>query len=120
MKIPLDNRTVLLGDSINNILNRVQIAGRKGIDIRLYTVNKKEATGQVDIQTVATFLASMQNPNIQDRKSKQDIDRLISNALEDILISDRVRSSSDFYKTNARDSDRSNSLVVDFNGQKED
>lgn len=117
MKIPLDNKTILVNDSIDSVLRCVNRVGRRGIDMRLYTVGGD--SDREDVQTVVTFLNSMKNPNPIYRRSRKDVDKLIGDALDRVLISDRVRSCSSFYTTNNKDSDRSNSLVVDFDGQRE-
>ena len=114
MNIRLDNKTVLVNGSVSNILNRVNRTGRKGVDMRLFTVNSSEATSNVDRQTVVTFLSSMKNPNKIDQKSKEDVDALIGEALDRVLISDRVRSASDYFTTNyKKDMTLSNTLVVE-------
>lgn len=98
--VPLDSRTVLLGSSIQDILKKTEKV-RKGIDFRLYTVAGSGARDTADYQTVLTTLSSMNNPNpIYQKDKKNDVDKLLAEALDKVLISDRVRSCSDFYKTN--------------------
>jgi hypothetical protein len=103
--IPLDTRTVLLKSSIQDILKRTLGAGktrtRKGIDFRLYTCG--DGATSKEKQTVATFLTSMANPNPDDRADRNTVDKLLAESLDKILLSDRVRSCSDFYKTNNKD-----------------
>lgn len=47
-----------------------------------------------------TALSSMSNPNPEYQKDKGSVDELLSEALDRVLISDRVRSCNDFYKVN--------------------
>lgn len=70
----------------------------KGVDVRLYTPDGFKPSDK-DAQTVMTLCSNMINPNKKDRKGKEDIDRLIGEALDKILISDRVRSAKDFNGT---------------------
>lgn len=116
-KISLDSRTVLLGSSIQDILRRTNNK-RKGIDFRLYTVaaSGKESPNQSqDIQTVLTMLSSMHNPNPSYQQDKDSQERLLAESLDKILISDRVRSCKDFYRTNnKKDMDSSNSMRVSY------
>lgn len=116
-KISLDSRTVLLGSSIQDILRRTNNK-RKGIDFRLYTVaaSGKESPNQSqDIQTVLTMLSSMHNPDPSYQQDKDSQDRLLAESLDKILISDRVRSCKDFYRTNnKKDMDSSNSMRVSY------
>ena len=106
--IPLDSRTVLLGSSIQDILKRTA-KHRRGIDFRLYTTNPNDK----DKQTVMTFLSSLSNPSESYRVDKQTVENLISEQLDKILLSDRVRSCNDFYRTNnKKDMDSSNSMRI--------
>lgn len=108
-KIPLDSRTVLLGSSIQDILKKTQKT-RKGIDFRLHTVS---GANEKDKQTVMTALSSMQNPNPGYQREKSDVDNLLSEALDKVLLSDRVRSCNDFYKVNnKKNMDSSNSMRI--------
>lgn len=78
--------------------------------MRLYQIPgaKKE-----DVQTVVTFLSSMDNPDNECKKECMHVDELLSEALDKVLISDRVRSCNDFYRTNnKRDVNSSNSMQV--------
>lgn len=70
----------------------------RGIDSRLYTVDGSKHCDK-DAQTVLSFCANMINPSKKDKKGEEDIDRLIGSALDKILISDNVRSQSDFNGT---------------------
>ncbi len=109
--IPLDSRTVLLGSSIQDIIKRTQKT-RRGIDMRLYTVAGKKQSKE-DMQTVLTLLSSLDNPNPVYQREKTDIHKLIGEELDKILLSDRVRSCKDFYKTNnKKNMDSSNSMTV--------
>lgn len=107
-EIWLDSRTILLKSSIQDILNKTQKIDRKGIDFRLYTTNPNDK----DKQTVMTFLSSMDNPNPVYQRDKDSVDVLLSEALDKVLVSDRVRSCTDFYKTNNK-KDSSNRMQVD-------
>lgn len=112
--VKLDNKTVLVNDSIRSVLDRLAKVGRKGVDIRLFTVSGENECMNECMQTVVTFLSSRYNPAPCDRRSKVEVENLISDALDKVLISDRVRSASDFYKTNfKKDMDSSNTLVVE-------
>lgn len=95
-RIPLDSRTVLLGSSIQDILKRTQKT-RKGIDFRLFQI---PGAKQEDIQTVMTLLTSKYNPSPHEQKSDEDTNRLLSESLDKILLSDRVRSCNDYFKVN--------------------
>ena len=111
-KIPLDSRTIILGSSIQDILKKTNNKNRKGIDFRLHTVSSSGATDK-DKQTVMTALSSMHNPTPMYQRDKGDIDVLLSEALDKVLISDRVRSCKDFYKVNnKKNMDSSNSMIV--------
>jgi hypothetical protein len=101
-RIPLDSRTVLLGSSIQDILKRTQKVGRKGIDFRLYTVSGGQTPE--DMQTVMTTLSSMSNPDDNCKRDKQTTDTLLSEALDKVLISDRVKACKDYYKVNNKGS----------------
>jgi len=107
----LDSRTVLLKSSIQDILKKSTPNNRKGVDIRLYTVGDSGGTER-EQQTVATFLTSMANPNPDDRADRNTVDKLLAESLDKILLSDRVRSCKDFYKTNNK-KDSSNRMQVD-------
>jgi hypothetical protein len=107
-RVPLDTRTVLLGSSIQDILKKTEKV-RKGIDFRLYTVAGSGDKDTEDCQTVLTALSSMKNPNPIYQKDKNDVDKLLAEALDKVLISDRVRSCNDFYKTNNK---KDNSLLT--------
>jgi hypothetical protein len=107
-KVPLDSRTVLLGSTIQDILKRTEKT-RKGIDFRLYTVAGSGGRDTEDYQTVLTTLSSMNNPTPVYQRQKQDVDTLLAEALDRVLISDRVRSCNDFYKTNNK---KDNSLLT--------
>ena len=107
--IPLDARTVLLGSSIQDILKKTQKT-RKGIDFRLHTVS---GANEADKQTVMTALSSMSNPNPVYQRDKNDIDRLLSESLDKVLLSDKVRSCKDFYRVNNKDNpDSSNTMRI--------
>lgn len=95
-EIPLDSKTVLLQSTTKDIIERTK-GKRDGIDFRLYQI---PGSSDKDTQTVMTFLASMQNPSRKERKSQADIDTLLSESLDKILIQDKVRSCSDYYRTN--------------------
>lgn len=99
-KIPLDSRTVLLGSSIQDILKRTAKV-RKGIDMRLYSVS---GSTEQDTQTVLTLLSSRMNPNPLYQKDKQDLDKLLTESLDQILLSDRVKACKDYYKVNNKGS----------------
>jgi|SRR5215212_503112 len=110
----LDSRTVLLKSNIQDILNKTTSSNsnRKGVDIRLYTVGGGGATS-TEQQTVATFLTSMANPNPDDQADRNTVDKLLAESLDKILLSDRVRSCRDFYKTNnKKDIDSGNRLQI--------
>lgn len=108
----LDSRTVLLKSSgIQDILKKSEGKNRKGVDIRLYTV-AGSGESEREQQTVATFLTSMANPSPDDRADRNTVDKLLSESLDKILLSDRVRSCKDFYKTNNK-KDSSNRMQVD-------
>jgi hypothetical protein len=108
----LDSRTVLLKSSIQDILKKSEGKNRKGVDIRLYTVGGGATSKEQ--QTVATLLTSMANPNPDDQADRNTVDKLLSESLDKILLSDRVRSCTDFYKTNnKKDIDSSNRMQVD-------
>lgn len=115
-KIPLDSRTVLLGSSIQDILKKTQGNKRKGIDFRLYTASGKESPNQSqDMQTVLTMLSSMNNPDPSYQQDKDSQERLLGEALDKILLADRVRSCKDFYRTNNKSNpDSSNSLYITY------
>jgi hypothetical protein len=110
-EIWLDSRTVLLKSNIQDILKKSEPNRRKGIDFRLYTVG--DGATSTEQQTVATFLTSMANPNPDDRADRNTVDKLLAESLDKILLSDRVRSCTDFYKTNnKKDIDSSNRMQV--------
>lgn len=109
----LDSRTVLLKSSgIQDILKKSEGKNRKGVDIRLYTVAGGSGATSKEQQTVATFLTSMANPSPDDRADRNTVDKLLAESLDKILLSDRVRSCKDFYKTNNK-KDSSNRMQVD-------
>jgi hypothetical protein len=110
-KVPLDSRTILLGSTIQDILKKTEKV-RKGIDFRLYTVGGSGGRDTKDHQTVLTALSSMKNPDPNYQVERQKIDQMISEQLDKILISDRVRSCNDFYKTNNKKV-LGDSLIVD-------
>lgn len=114
-KIPLDSRTVLLGSSIQDILKKTQGNKRKGIDFRLYTAasGKGNPSQSQDMQTVLTMLSSMHNPDPSYQQDKDSQERLLGEALDKILISDRVRSCKDFYRTNNK-KDSSNTMNITY------
>lgn len=108
-RIPLDSRTILLQSSIQDILKKTE-KRRKGIDFRLHTVS---GASEKDKQTVMTALSSMSNPNPLYQRDKNDIDRLLSESLDKVLLSDKVRSCNDFYRVNnKKNMDSSNSMRV--------
>ncbi|HEX5518839.1 MAG TPA: hypothetical protein VFX18_00205 [Candidatus Nitrosocosmicus sp.] len=90
-ELALDARTVLLSGASRKVLTRPE---RKGIDIRLFTVAGRRDD---EMQTVATFLSSKYNPNPKDQKDRNQVDKLLEDCK---IISDRVRSQSDFNKVN--------------------
>jgi hypothetical protein len=53
----------------------------------------------------------MANPNPDDRADRNTVDKLLSESLDKILLSDRVRSCTDFYRTNNK-KDSSNRMQV--------
>lgn len=81
---------------------------RRGIDMRLYTVSGKAS--DKDQQTILSLLSSKHNPDPQYQKEKNELDLLLSESLDKVLLSDRVRSCTDFYKVNNKNS--SNALTV--------
>jgi hypothetical protein len=112
--VELDTKTMLLSGSPRDILRKAQGVNRKGIDIRLYTVDSgRHARDSKDIQTVTKFLLSRHNPDPKYQKTREDLDKLLSEQLDNIIISDRAKSCSDFYKvTDKVNIARSNSLVI--------
>jgi hypothetical protein len=94
--ISLNSKTILLQSSAKDILRKLnKPSNRKGIDFRLYQNGNQDKD---DIQTVMTFLSSMQNPDPSSCREKSDVELLISQELDRIILSDRVRSCTDFYK----------------------
>lgn len=88
-------KTVLFQDNIQNLLRKVNKTPlRKGIDIRLFALEGHEK----DCQTAVTFLTNRINPAKEDRKDKEDIDKLLSEALDKVLLSDNVKSAKDYKK----------------------
>lgn len=78
--------------------------------MRLYQI---PGAKREDVQTVVTFLSSMDNPDNECKKASMDVDNLLSEALDKVLLSDRVRSCKDFYKVNnKKNMDSSNSMRV--------
>lgn len=89
------SKTVLFQDSLQNVLRKLNNTKlRKGIDVRLFALEGHEK----DCQTAVSFLTNRINPAKEDRKDKEDIDKLLSEALDKVLLSDSVRSAKD-YKT---------------------
>ena len=110
-KILLNNKTVLLQGTPKDILLK-SLPKRKGIDMRLYAI---DGASNKDTQTVASFLCSMSNPDPQYKKSQEDIDRVLSEALDKVLIADRVKSANDYYTVNDKtDSYITNSMNIVF------
>lgn len=96
--ITLNTKTVLLKDTIQNIL-RKSPNKRKGIDMKLYRV---DGTSDKDAQTVVNFLTSMDNPDNEYKKASMHVDNLLSEALDKVLLSDKVKSCNDYYKVNSK------------------
>lgn len=108
MEIPQYTKSVLLQDNVKNILKKARPV-RKGIDIKLYQFGD---SSKKDVQTVVTFLASKYNTEEYSRDNN-DIDKVLSEALDKVLISDRVKSASDFYKiNNKKDLDSNKKMSV--------
>lgn len=98
--ITLNTKTVLLKDTIQNIL-RKSPNKRKGIDMKLYRVDEGTRDDK-DAQTVVNFLTSMDNPDNECKKASMHVDKLLSEALDKVLLSDNVKSCSDYYKVNSK------------------
>ena len=55
----------------------------------------------------------MSNPNPVYQRDKNDIDRLLSESLDKVLLSDKVQSCKDFYRVNNKDNpDSSNTMRI--------
>lgn len=95
-------RTILIKGHYQAYLKNIRLKKKmKGVDVRLYTPDGFKPSDK-DAQTVMTLCSNMINPNPKDRKGKQDIDRLIGEALDKILIADRVRSAKDYNGTKSK------------------
>ena len=77
--------------------------------MRLYQVGDSSSE---DVQTVVTFLSSMQNPSPSEQHHKSHVDKILSEALDRILIADRVRSCTDYYLTNNKKTVGKEHMVV--------
>lgn len=110
--ITLNTKTVLLKDTIQNIL-RKSPNKRKGIDMKLYRV---DGTSDKDAQTVVNFLTSMDNPDNECKKASMHVDNLLSEALDKVLLSDNVKSCNDYYKVNSKKDFVAKMYVEEYDG----
>lgn len=96
------DKSVLVKGHFTKYLNDIEFKRKaRGINLSFYTPDGSKPSDK-DAQTIINFCSNMINPNPKDQKGKEDIDKLIGEALDKVLLSDNVKSAQDFYHGKSR------------------